>query len=97
MGKLLEDIRMEFANKFSQESLTGVPSSNVLTANHTIAVPSADTTPRLTTVSASEVPADSPGNLRSSMFERLSTPPELDHASQTSTIDEDMEQTIHAE
>ena len=97
MGKLLEDIRMEFANKAAHESLIGVSSSNAPAIEHTMAVPAVDTTPCLTSVSTSEMPVDSPGNLRSSMFERSATPPETDHASQPSTTEEDMEHTAHTD
>ena len=97
MGKLLEDIRMEFASQFNQGALIGVPASSLSsTVPATDPPPTAISTPAALFPMTLPVPGglnDAPGNLRPSMFDRLSTPPETVTNPQPNVSEEDMDHT----
>ena len=93
MGKLLEDIRLEFASQFNQVPLTGVPNS----PNRAEQFSTTNTAePLHVAISSSGMSNDTPGNLRPSMFNTLGVPTsdESVQSVQPSTNEEDMEETV---
>ena len=95
MGKLLEEIRMEFTNQFSQKTLIGVQSSSIVSnMEQPSTATSINSAPLHTAVCAPEMSKDSPGNLRPSMFESQSTPLETDRRLQPGTNEDAMEETV---
>ena len=93
MGKLLEDIRMEFANQFGQAALIGVsPPSIALNIEQNSSASSTNLTSSHTVASAPGMSNDSPGNLRPSMFEPTTASLATDLNPQLDTNEENMEQ-----